>query len=76
MGVNEVRQADLALMDAVARMVDEHPDLPAGRPMSCFARAVRQLREQGCSTDRLPVEAERLAGELLLLTLAAEAERR
>jgi hypothetical protein len=57
----EPRQANQALLDAVARLVDERDDLPAGSVLRCFARAVRQVRQAGCPTAQLAVEVERVA---------------
>jgi hypothetical protein len=61
----EVRQTNQALLDAAARLVNELDEVPAGAVLRCFSRAVRTARQEGCPVTQLPVEAERLARELL-----------
>lgn len=63
--VVETRQANQALLDTAARMVDEFDDVPAGRVLRSFSRAVGQLRRDGCPTPRLAAEAEWLTREAL-----------
>jgi hypothetical protein len=65
MTVAEVKHANRALMDAAAGLVDELDDVPAGRVLRCFSRAVGYMRRVGCPTAQLAVEAEWLARELL-----------
>jgi hypothetical protein len=65
MTVTEVRRADQQLLDTVAALVDELDDVPTGRVLRCFSRAVRHLRRHGCPPDRLAAEAEWLTREML-----------
>ena len=75
MTAREAQQANQALLDTAARMVDELSDVPAGRVLRCFSRAVGQVRREGCPPGRLASEAEALARDLLdgrvVLTAAA-----
>ncbi|GAB7006628.1 hypothetical protein JCM18899A_41010 [Nocardioides sp. AN3] len=65
MTVAEVKVANQALLDTVARLVDELDEVPAGRVLRCFSRAVGHVRRVGCPTTQLATEAEWLARELL-----------
>jgi len=69
----EVKQAHQALLDSVASLVDEFDDIPTGRVLRCFSRAVGCARREGCPTKWLPEEAERLAREMLVGRPAWEA---
>lgn len=61
----EARQAHQALLDAAAMLVEEFDEVPAGRVLRCFSRAVGHLRHHGCPTARLAGEAERLTRDML-----------
>ena len=65
MTARDVQQAHKDLLETAARMVDEMPDVPAGRVLRCFSRAVGQVRREGCPPTRLAPEAEALARDLL-----------
>jgi hypothetical protein len=54
-----------ALVDAAARLVADHSDLPAGSVLRCFARAVALARRTGVPAADLPARAETLAAEML-----------
>jgi len=69
----DTKRTNQALLDTVARLVDELIDVPPGRVLRCFSRAVGYLRRVGCPTDQLPAEAEWLARELLADRLVLEA---
>lgn len=62
---HEVRQANQALLDRAARLVDELEEHPAGSVLRCFSRAVRLARLAGCPPSMLPDEAERRARTML-----------
>ena len=61
----DARRANQALLDTAAQLVEEFDQIPAGRVLRCFSRAVGQVRRDGCPTARLAVEAEWLAREML-----------
>lgn len=65
MTAHDVRQANQALLDTAARLVDELHDVPAGRVLRCFSRAVGHVRREGCPPHRLAAEAESLARAML-----------
>lgn len=64
-GPAEVKRTNQELLDAVARLVDELADVPAGVVLGSFSRAVRATRQAGYSLPELPTEAERLARRLI-----------
>lgn len=67
LSVEDGRGSDVVLVDAVARLVEEFPEFPAGTILICFERTVRKIRARGCSTRGLPEEAEQQVRELVAL---------
>lgn len=59
MTVIELKQTRAALLDGVARLVDEYDAYPAGVVMRCYSRAVHVARRAGCPPSELPAEVER-----------------
>jgi hypothetical protein len=49
------------LMSLTLRMVEEHPELPAGSVMRCVARAARRAAMTGTPRQEVAREAERAA---------------
>ncbi len=46
------------LLESSHLLTEEHPDLPAGAVLRCYARAVRRARAWGCPPEHLRVTAE------------------
>jgi len=46
------------LLEVGQRLTREHPDVPAGSVLRCYARAVRNARMWGCPAEHLPATAE------------------
>ncbi|HWJ81690.1 MAG TPA: hypothetical protein VNS55_05590 [Nocardioides sp.] len=61
MAPNEAQRVQIDLLDIAWRLADEHPELPAGTVLRCFARAVRTARACGVALGDLTVVAERIA---------------
>lgn len=54
-------QVQSDLLDIAWRLADEHPELPAGTVLRCFARAVRTARACGVSLGDLAAAAEAIS---------------
>ena len=54
-----------ALMTVALRLVDEHPDVPAGSVLRCFSRAVVITRRSGVQHRLLVERSESLARQML-----------
>lgn len=61
MAPNEAQKVQCDLLDTAWRLADEHPELPAGTVLRCFARAVRTARACGVALSDLTVVAEKIA---------------
>lgn len=64
---DEIRRANELLLQAAARLAQENDRVPAGVALRSFSRAVRMARLAGCPAGQLPVEAERVARQMLAL---------
>ena len=65
MAAHDVVSTQAALIVAALRLVDDHPDIPAGSVLRCFSRAVVITRRSGTPSGSLAEEAELLARRLL-----------
>jgi hypothetical protein len=65
MAAHDVVTTQAALVAAALRLVDDHPDMPAGSVLRCFSRAVVVTRRRGVPHDVVPERAFALAHQLL-----------
>jgi hypothetical protein len=55
------KTVEQALVETAQELVAEHPEVPAGSVLRCYARAVRHVRRTGCPPAHVAGAAQAVA---------------